>query len=357
MKSRKISTRVRRWHGFVPVLANIEEAFFNKLLKFVIKCVKIKFGGFIRQSLIVILMFYVKEDTVMKKAYVLYNEKAGKQERYKEALEKLKEHLGEVESELISVTDVSDWGELFSHASPEDDIYISGGDGTLNHFVNDTADLDLKNSVYYFGAGTGNDFLNDVCGGGTDEPVLINEYISSLPTVEVNGVRRRFINGVGYGIDGYCCEVGDEIKASSDKPVNYTSIAIKGLLFHYKPTNATVIVDGTEYKYKKVWIAPTMNGRFYGGGMMPTPEQSRLNPEQKVSLCVMHGSGKIHTLMIFPSLFKGEHVKHQKQVAIHSGHSITVRFDRPVALQIDGETVKGVSEYHVESGACVPATV
>jgi len=30
----------------------------------------------------------------------------------------------------------------------------------------------------------------------------------------------------------------------------------EGLLFHYKPTNATVIVDGKEHSYKNVWIAP-----------------------------------------------------------------------------------------------------
>ena len=47
-------------------------------------------------------------------------------------------------------------------------------------------------------------------------------------------MKRRFINGIGFGIDGYCCEVGDQLKAKSDKPVNYASIAIKGLLFHYK---------------------------------------------------------------------------------------------------------------------------
>ena len=41
--------------------------------------------------------------------------------------------------------------------------------------------------------------------------------------------------------------VGDEQRAASDKKVDYTGIAIKGLLFHYKPTNATVTVDGVTY--------------------------------------------------------------------------------------------------------------
>ena len=38
-------------------------------------------------------------------------------------------------------------------------------------------------------------------------------------------------------------------------------------------------------------------------------------------------------------------------VAIREGKQITVKFDRPVALQIDGETILGVTEYTVESAA------
>ena len=162
-------------------------------------------------------------------------------------------------------------------------------------------------------------------------------------------MERYFLNGIGYGLDGYCCEVGDSIRATSDKPVNYTLIAIKGLLFNYKRTNATVTVDGEERKYKGVWIAPTMNGRFYGGGMMTSPSQDRLSQDKNLSLMVFHRSGKLKTLMIFPSIFKGEHIKNKKFVDIIEGKDIAVRFDSPTSLQIDGETVLNVSEYRVLS--------
>ena len=157
-------------------------------------------------------------------------------------------------------------------------------------------------------------------------------------------------NGIGYGIDGYCCEEGDKQKAKSDKPVDYTAIAIKGLLFHFKPTNAKITVDGVTKEYKKVWIAPTMKGRYYGGGMMVTPNQDRLSEEGKVSSAVLYGSSALKTLIVFPSIFKGEHVKHTEMVEIRGGHEITVEFDRPTALQIDGETVLGVTSYTVKTG-------
>ena len=167
-------------------------------------------------------------------------------------------------------------------------FYACGGDGTLNRFVNDIGDTELDNDIYYFAVGSGNDFLHDIGGSKYDKPRLINKYLKDLPTVNVNGREYRFINGIGYGIDGYCCEVGDRMRAESKKKINYTSIAIKGLLFHYHPTNATIIDDGKEHKYKKVWLAPTMNGRFYGGGMMPSPNQDRLSEHGEISVMVMH---------------------------------------------------------------------
>ena len=88
-----------------------------------------------------------------------------------------------------------------------------------------------------------------------------------------------------------------------------------------------------------------MNGRYYGGGMIATPAQDRLGKERLLSLLVFHGSGKIRTLAIFPSIFKGKHVDHKKVVEVKTGHRITVTFDRPVALQIDGETVLNVTTY------------
>lgn len=249
------------------------------------------------------------------------------------------------------VTEICDMAEFFGGLDESDIVVVCGGDGTLNHFVNDVKDVEIKNDIYYYAIGSGNDFGRDLGKDRAAEPdYKINDYITELPTVTVNGETRVFINGVGYGIDGYCCEVGDEQRARNeaehtDKPINYTAIAIKGLLFKYKPTNATVTVDGVKHTYKKVWIAPTMNGRYYGGGMMPTPNQERLSKDKKLTLMVFHGTGKLKTLMIFPSLFKGEHVKHTEAVTLLVGKEITVEFDRPAPLQIDGETVLDVTSY------------
>ena len=276
----------------------------------------------------------------MAVAYILYNDKAGKNNDLTQLKTMLKD-----DYKIFNVLDVKDYKQFLSELSKDDYIIIAGGDGTINHFANDTADIPFENDVLLYPSGTGNDFAFDVGKQKGCEPFSIKKYLKDLPTVTINGKKSLFINGIGYGIDGYCCEVGDKQKAAGKTDINYTGIAIKGLLFHFKPVNAKVTVDGTEYTFKKAWLAPAMHGRFYGGGMMAAPNQNREDNDKNLSVMVFHGKGRLQTLIAFPSIFKGEHIKKEKIVKVIKGKEITVEFDRPCALQIDGETVLGVTSY------------
>lgn len=245
--------------------------------------------------------------------------------------------------EYVDITAIEDaYG--YVESAPEDvKLVICGGDGTLQHFANDVHNRPLHRDVFFFPAGSGNDFWNDVKNGVKDELLLINPYVEKLPVTIVDGKEYCFVNGVGYGIDGYCCEEGDKQRAISDKPINYTAIAIKGLLFKFKPRNVKVTVDGKVYEYKKAWLAPVMNGKFYGGGMKVAPDQDRLNKERTLTCVVMHNLWPLHALMIFPKIFKGELVNEKKHVVVLTGKDITVEFDKPCAMQIDGETFLNIA--------------
>ena len=283
---------------------------------------------------------------IVAKGYVIYNPLAGNGNAEEDA--KLLQMVLDEDLEYYDMTRITNYKVFLSNLSTDDYLVIVGGDGTLNRFVNDTDGLGITQEILYFPAGSGNDFAREL---GTDgKPVVITQHLKNLPSVEVNGRRYRFINGVGFGIDGYCCQVGDELKKTPGKKVNYTGIAIKGLLFHFQARNAEVTVDRKMYAYKKVWIAPTMYGKYYGGGMIPTPKQDRAS--DTLSLMLFHGAGRIRTLCVFPSIFKGEHVKHKNMVAVHTGHEITVEFDRPTPLQIDGETILDVTQYTARSAVC-----
>ncbi len=282
----------------------------------------------------------------MKKYMVLYNPLSNNK-KGEESAKEAEKVFEDGEFSYKSVLGIESFKDYFNELSSEYTVVLAGGDGTLNKFVNNLNNEKLTRDVYYFPAGSGNDFMHDVNEDGTLKYIKLNPYVENLPTVEVNGKKSLFINGIGFGIDGYCCEVGDELRKKSDKPINYAGIAIKGLLFHFKPVTATINVDGVERVFKNAWIVPTMNGRFYGGGMNATPGQDRLNKEHSLTTMVFYGKSRLSTLMKFPGIFKGEHIKHTNAVTLIKGYRIEVSFDRPCALQIDGETVLNVTSYRV----------
>ena len=279
--------------------------------------------------------------------YVLYNPKAGSGHGEQTA-DKLKALFPNDELFFRSVLEMGNLPAFLDALKADDRVILCGGDGTLNHFVNDLDGYKPQNEILFYAAGTGNDFMNDLGKPADADPFVINQYLNDLPTVTVNGKTSRFLNGIGYGIDGYCCEVGDDLREKSDKPINYTSIAIKGLLFHYKPCDATVTVDGKTEKFSRVWLAATMFGKCYGGNMRPTPEQDRSKTDS-VSLIVYHNCGKLKALMAFPDFSAGKQAKHTDIMKIFSGKEVTVTFSEPKALQIDGETVRNVTTYTVKT--------
>ena len=278
--------------------------------------------------------------------YLLYNPKANNGHA-KEDLKKIPEKYIK-DAVKMDVLQIEDYGPLFEKLKADDIIVLAGGDGTLCHFINDIQDFELKNDLYFYGLGTGNDFLKDINKSDSEEPVLINEYIKSLPTAWINDKKYRFINDIGFGMDGYCCEEGDKHRAKSDKPVNYTIIAVKGLLYKFKRRSATVTVDGVTKHYSNVILAPAMMGRYYGGGMMIAPLQDRLNKEHLLTSVVFHTKRRLSLLFLFPKVFEGKHLKHTDIFEFCTGHEITVEFDSPCALQVDGETVLNVKKYSVK---------
>ena len=283
------------------------------------------------------------------KYLILFNPLSGNKSAKKKVYQ-LDEILANNDLNYVEMTPDFDYKSFMNKVSSDTRVVLCGGDGTINRFINEVDESDLSKPVFYFPLGSGNDFNRDIHGKADTVLININNYITNLPSVTINGKTQKFINGIGYGIDGWCCEMGDKIRAKdSSKPINYTPIAVKGALYQYKKTNAKVVVDGKEYHYKDVFLASTMKGRFYGGGMMAAPEQDRNNPDHSVSILVFRGLIRLRALIIFSKIFTGEHIKFPKNCILMTGKNISVEFDSPRALQIDGETVLGVKGYTVKA--------
>ncbi|MCR5067530.1 MAG: hypothetical protein K6A14_05675 [Erysipelotrichaceae bacterium] len=280
--------------------------------------------------------------------YLLYNPLADNSRGEKDARAWAEEN--KVECSFTSLLDIKDMKAFFDGLDKDDEVILTGGDGTINRFANDVYGYEFKNPLYYVKCGSGNDFYRDNEKYVVDGRLDLKPFLKNLPLITVNGIQRRFLNGIGYGLDGETCRVGDIQRETSDKPVNYSSIAIKLLLGGYKLKKATVTVDGETRQYENVWLASTMKGRFYGGGLMVAPDQDRFDEENLVSSVTIYKKSRLITLMRFPSLNKGEHVKKSDWVTVRRGRKVTVSFDEPCALQIDGDVIENVLTYTVEIG-------
>lgn len=273
--------------------------------------------------------------------YVLFNPLSTHHLAEAELLGELKKYGAAENVKLVDVTKIEDGKKFMESLKPEDDLIISGGDGTLNRLANFLDLPHTKNRVYLHKAGNGNDFLRDV-NELKEDYVEITDLLRNLPKVTINGETSYFVNGVGFGVDGMVCYEGDKLKAKGKK-VNYTSLSIKLLLFKFKKVDAKVTVDGKVSEFKGVFIGSAMNGRYYGGGMKEAPDQDRKS--DTLDVVIWHDLNRLSALMLFPKIFEGEHVKKEKKVTVLRGKEITVEYSKPTDLQIDGESLHGVTVF------------
>lgn len=280
------------------------------------------------------------------KRFILYNPLAGnsKGDNSAKALENI---LQGCELIYVDMTEIKDYNILFSQISENDEIYVCGGDGTLNRFINGIDGISYKNRIFYYAAGSGNDFMNDLDMKTGVKPINISEYINDLPTVTVKGKTYRFFNGVGLGVDGYVCSEISRKKREKNKQVGYIPVALKALFKDYIPSKAVVTVDGETNTYNRVWLTSVMKGRYFGGGMKIAPDQDRFNRDGLLTALVGHNLSKFKILCLFLLIFKGKHTKYVKHVAIKECREVKVEFDRPTILQIDGEAIPDVTSYTV----------
>lgn len=284
----------------------------------------------------------------MKQYRILYNPFAGGGTGRETAM-RLLDIVRDGEMRFYDITEIDSLSSFFAKIDAKDIVLVAGGDGTLNRFVNAIDGLSVPNDIYYYASGRENDFWRDLGFSAGDPPVCVNRYLQGLPRA-ISGQRTlRVLNGVGCGMDGYCCEESNRLRAGSSGRVRFGRIALRGILYRYRPVDAVVTVDGKRHDYRSVWLTPMMHGRFYGGGMMPTPEQDRLDPEGRISVMVLSGAGRFRVLRMFSSIFKGRLASYRKNVEILSGHDISVEFSRPVPIQVDGEVLPATSTCRLQA--------
>ena len=84
--------------------------------------------------------------------YLFYNPSA-RNGKAAEDLQLIKKTLDGQDVEIYAVTDIDDYVSVIDKIQPEDIVYIVGGDGTLNRFINDSTNLRILGDIFFYSAG------------------------------------------------------------------------------------------------------------------------------------------------------------------------------------------------------------
>ncbi|HBG32676.1 MAG TPA: hypothetical protein DDW82_02905 [Acholeplasmataceae bacterium] len=90
-----------------------------------------------------------------------------------------------------------------------------------------------------------------------------------------------------------------------------------------------------------------MNGAYFGGGMKIAPDAKR--EHDNLHLVIVKDIPKWKLILIFPTIYLGWHVIFKKYVKIIVGKEMSIVFDKPTYLQIDGDVEYPIDRFSAKA--------
>ena len=254
-------------------------------------------------------------------AWIVYD-RLDADEDCRETAELLEVVVEDEETHLLAIEKIVNYAVFFSGLAPEDCLILVGNDGTLHRFVEETRSLPLPERLLYYPCGTGCGLARGLGRDPYATPSPVRELLRPLPTVEWQGREEAFVCTVGAGLS-------DHGRRSSRSG-------------RFRPVGAEVTVDGVSHSFGRTWLVQGARSVDWGG-------VGQEGAAALTTLTVLHGAGRLTALRLLPAVLAGRRMKCRRHAAVLTGREITVRFDRPVPLQIDGEPGPEVREYTIRT--------
>lgn len=222
---------------------------------------------------------------------------------------------------------IEKWPERFDDFT---EVWIIGGDGTINFFVNQYPNLQLPLAV--FSGGSGNDFhwmLYDDKNVEQQVEQVLQGSVHLIDAGVCNG--KLFLNGVGIGFDGAIVHDLLGKKKLAGKASYLLSILKNIVGYHEKP--CLVQMPGETIK-QDCFMISVANGKRYGGGFHVAP-----NAEISDALLDVNIVGKISPLKrvkYLPVIEKGEHLD-LDFIKYRQTKKIIIRSSTKLHAHLDGE--------------------
>lgn len=235
---------------------------------------------------------------------------------------------GELEKKQLPFT-------LFTGTWPDDfegftEVYIAGGDGTVNFFVNKYPNIQLPLAV--FNAGTGNDFHWLLYG---TQPFMeqLNLVLQADPKpIDLGRCNEYyFINGVGVGFEG---EVAKALTGRKKQPGKTSFLwCVIRKIFTYRSSQYSILSDEMSISGKKL-LVDIANGRRAGGGFHIAPESDA--NDGLFDVVIAEALTPLQRLRYLPVIEKGKHLK-LHFIEHHRTNRLRIESETPIRFHLDGE--------------------
>ena len=225
-------------------------------------------------------------------------------------------------------------------------VIAVGGDGTAQLGVNICVPNQIPLGIVP--AGTGNDQARELKIPLGDPAAAIENILASLDAPKrvdvmrvVTGEREFWSFGsISAGFDAICAKRANGLKWPKG-PNSYVAAMLLELP-SFKPIEYRLTVDG-EHRAVRAMLCGVANIQNFGGGMRISPESDCHDGELEVF--ILHEVTRPRLLRIFPTVYKGEHVKFP-EIEIFKAKSIRLENDN-YPISCDGEIV-GHAPFSVE---------
>ncbi|MDR7854983.1 diacylglycerol kinase family lipid kinase [Tissierella sp.] len=212
-------------------------------------------------------------------------------------------------------------------------IVAVGGDGTVNEVAIGLINKN-KGSLGIIPGGTGNDLAKSLDISLDPKEALETLCRGLKRDIDIGNVNgSNFLNISSVGFDAEVVINNVEIKKKIKSRISY-AISVVYTLFNFKMKRIQINIDD-KILDEEIMLLAVGNGKYYGGGM-------KILPMAKVDdgyfdICVVSGVSKIKTLFLFPSIFKGNHVRYHKYVRIFKAKTVKIKVEEGIYLNIDGD--------------------
>ncbi|MBR0464121.1 MAG: diacylglycerol kinase family lipid kinase [Clostridia bacterium] len=213
------------------------------------------------------------------------------------------------------------------------EIVCIGGDGTIYEIVNGIRCRPA--TMYFVPSGTGNDFVRMLDLPKDPIDALASQLDGEPRCIDVGQVNERFfLNVSGCGFDVEVLRQTVHFKRFGRNLLPYL-LGLFSALRLFKPLKVTISLNGETYSGEATIIS-VGNGRYFGGGMKPTPDASI--SDGLFDFIRIDAVGKWQILRLLSKFIAG---KHTSLPIVHAVRCHEVTIHSPgMTINQDGELVQ-----------------